>query len=94
MAAVYRPPEFGDQFPDGCVYCYNNQYNGLTIHTVLFLSGIKIKYLVLKSSLNLSLITVRFLRNILLFHEFPGSILKVAEINLYLLGIYDDKLQM
>ena len=51
-------------------------------------------YLVLKSSLNLSLITVRFLRNILLFHEFPGSILKVAEINLYLLGIYDDKLQM
>lgn len=43
MAAVYRPPEFGDQFPDGCVYCYNNQYNGLTIHTVLSLSGIKIK---------------------------------------------------
>lgn len=51
-------------------------------------------YLVLKSSLNLSLITVRFLRSILLFHEFPGSILKVAEINLYLLGINDDKLQM
>ena len=43
MAAVYRPSEFGDQFPDGCVYCYNNQYNVLTIHTDLFLSGIKIK---------------------------------------------------
>ena len=87
MAAVYRPPEFGDQFPEGCVYCYNNQYNGLTIHTVLPLSGIKIKS-------EFKLATVCFLRSILLFHEFPGSILKVAEINLYLLGIYDDKLQM
>lgn len=34
------------------------------------------------------------LRSILLFHEFLGSILKVAEINLYLLGINDDKLQV
>ena len=59
----------------------------LTIHTVLSLSGIKIKS-------EFKLATVCFLRSILLFHEFPGSILKVAEINLYLLGIYDDKLQM
>lgn len=59
----------------------------LTIHTVLSLTGIKIKS-------EFKLATVCFLRSILLFHEFPGSILKVAEINLYLLGIYDDKLQM
>ena len=59
----------------------------LTIHTVLSLTGIKIKS-------EFKLATVCFLRSILLFYEFPGSILKVAEINLYLLGIYDDKLQM
>lgn len=59
----------------------------LTIHTVLSLSGIKIKSEFKLDNCPLS-------EEYFTFYEFLGSILKVAEINLYLLGIYDDKLQM